>query len=410
MKAKLILSLICLPFGLLASGGDHIRGRAPMTALVYDLQAGSLESMERAYFNNEIDFFLDYQGVQNTAARELYALREAGRLAAMSDLVSARNFLRSVSKYSNEKQYVEGVILAAEGQYENAMRLFKSLINRRREIPRPLAVKALLAAARVAHEVADYSQAIFYYSRIRQLDPLFFEAVFEKAWSFYLDGDMNGALGATLSFMTPYSDGIFFPETYIVRSASFYHLCLFDRASSTIEEMKKIFIPIHAQVKELQRRQVSTWLFDDKVLNSVNPRILGFMIADPQFRSLQRAFQSLVDEVGRLSGAEAAKAKEAFSFVRNKLSQRATYLLNRMDSELQKNLEQADGIQIEILQLGVNVLTGAPIELRDDIRIISLGDVDFHPQIQFWPFHGEFWADELGSYYYGLKSQCTTQG
>jgi hypothetical protein len=77
---------------------------------------------------------------------------------------------------------------------------------------------------------------------------------------------------------------------------------------------------------------------------------------------------------------------------------------------LAKALEQADSIQIEILQLGVNLLVGAPIEMRDDVRILKLGDVDFDPQVQFWPFKGEFWLDELGSYYYGLKSVCALQG
>jgi tetratricopeptide (TPR) repeat protein len=377
-----------------------------MTALLYDLQADNVRALEDAYFNKEIDFFLDYKGVQNTAARELYYIREAGKLVGMGNLVAARNFLRSVTKYPNEKQYVEAVILAAEGSYEQSMRAFKSLIEKRRKISRRLLNLAFMGAARVAHEVADYSQAIFYYSRVGQLDPLFFQSIFERGWSFYLDGDMNGALGATLSFMTPYSENIFYPETYIVRAAAFYQLCLFDRANQSIEDMKKVFIPLQAQIKELQRRQVESWMFEDKVLRSVDKRILGYMIANPGFRSYQRAFQSLRKETGRLGGAERVKAQEAYDFVRQRLARKGAQLLGQLANDVSSALEQADAIQIEILQLGVNVLTGAPVEMRDDIRIIELGDVDFDEQIQFWPFHKEFWLDELGSYYYGLRSQC----
>lgn len=391
---------------LKAQSGSKIRSKAPMTALVYDLQGGNLSALERAYFDYEIDFFLDYQGVQNSVAKELFYLREAGRAIDSGNIVTARNYLRGVTKYVDEKTYVEAVILAAEKKYEQSMRIFKDLVERRRSLPRNLAVKSMMGAARVAHEVGDYSQAIFYYSRIRQLDKLFFQSIFEKAWSFYQSGDMNGALGATLSFMTPYSENVFYPETYIVRAASFYQLCLFERANQTIEDMKKVFIPIQKQIKELQRRNIANWLFTDEVLRSVDNRVLAYMISDPSFRSLQRAHLSLVDEVKRLTGVDAVKANEALKFVKSRLMQRATQVLRKADAELSSAVEQADTIQIEILQLGVNVLTGAPVELRDDLRIIELGDVDFDEQIQFWPFHGEFWLDEIGSYYYGLKSQC----
>lgn len=410
MNLKNIFGVVSCSFilssSLSAKGGDSIRFRAPVTALIYDLQDGNVGPLEDAVFNKEIDFFLDYQGAQNTAARELYYLREAGRAAARGDSLSAHNYLRSVSKYPNEKQYIEAVLQASSGQYEDAMRAFMSLIEKRGDLPRELLSEAFLGAARVAHEVGDYKKAIFYYSRLNQLDPLFFEAVFEKAWSFYMQGDMNGALGASLTFASPYSDREFYPEVWIVRAASFYQLCLFDRAAKTIEEMKKKFVPLQGQINELKRRGVSAWLFDERILSSIDPKVLHYFIKDKEFRSLQRAEQALEAEAENLGGAERARARQGLDFVKNKMLRRTETLLQDISRDLDKNLAEADTIQIEILQLGVNVITGAPVEMRDDIRIISLGDVDFNPQIQFWPFHGEFWFDELGAYYYGLRSQC----
>lgn len=390
-----------------ASTGNSIRSKAPMTALVYDLQEGNIKELEEAYFEDEIEFFLDYQGVQNTGARELFYLREAGKSIARSDYLSAKNFLRSVQKYPDQKKYLDGVLAAAEGRYEDAMNLFRGLIEKRRSLSRSLVSKSFLGAARVAHEVGDYKQAIFYYTRIKQLDPLFFRAIFEKTWSFYLDGDMNGALGASLSFMSPYSDNVFFPEAWIVRAASFYQLCLFDRASQTIDQMKSLFVALQAQVRSLRTRETSSWLFDERVLSSMDKKLLGYFTQDPVFRSLQRSYISLQKEQNSLGAGERAKAQQALGFVKSKLTQEGARLLGQAYTELDQAVANADSIQIEILQLGVNVLTGAPIEMRDDLRYIQLGDVDFDPQIQFWPFKKEFWLDELGSYYYGLKSQCS---
>lgn len=406
----LALSILSLSPNLYAAGGDSIRGSAPMTALVLDLRAGHLGPLEKAYFDDEIDFFLEYKGVQNTEAKDLFYLRETGRSIEAGDIGRARNYLQNVRRYPQQKAYLEAVLQAAEGRYEAAFKGFKAIIDRRRELDRSLVTLATMGAARVSHEVGDYSKAIFFYNRINQLNPLFFQSIFEKSWSFYLDGDMNGALGASLSFKAPYAHTTLFPEAFIVRAGAFYHMCLFERANETIEEMRRFFVPIQSQVKELLKRDPSSWLFEDKFLKTINPRLLGYMVADGTFRKLKRAYLKLRKEPARLSGGNSTVATQALKFVRAKLEREAVRLLNKADQELTKALEQADTIQIEILQLGVNVLVGAPIELRDDIRIIKLGDVDFDQQIQFWPFHGEFWLDELGSYYYGLKSVCNQTG
>jgi len=410
MKRGLILFFaLCGSATAYAKGGDSIRSMAPVTALILDLQAGNVGPLEEAYFEDEIDFFLDYQGAERSAAKELYALREAGHAIEMGDIVKGRSFMGMVNKYSDQKTFLAGVAEGAEGRYEQSYKTFKSLIDRRQKISRRLLTSAYLGAARIAHEAGDYPKAIFYYTEVRQLDPNFFQAIFEKGWSFYMDGDMNGALGASLSFTTPYAEHQLFPEAYIYRAGAFYHLCLFDRASKAIEEMKKIFIPVQAQVRELRGRASTAWLFDERVLKSIDQKILGFMVSDSRFRSLQRAHLALQREV-KIGGDAGQRQAEAIQFVRGKLGQEVARVLARADQELSRSLEQADTIQIEILQLGVNLLVGAPIELRDDIRILKLGDVDFDPKVQFWPFKGEFWLDELGSYYYGLKSVCSTEG
>lgn len=393
-----------------AQTADRIRSEAPVTALIFDLAEGRLRPLEEAYFDQEIDFFLDYQGAQKSVASSLYYLREAGRALDRSDAAAARQFISQIEGYRDEVQYLEAVRSAVEGRYEQALVQFRSLIDRRQSISRRLVSRALLGAARVAHEVADYRQAVFYYSRLNQLDPLFFQSVFEKSWSLYLDGDMNGALGAGLTFMTPYAENLLYPESYIVRSASYYQLCLYEQANRVIEDMKKIFLPLRGQVRELRARAPESWLFDESVLRSMSPRLLGRLMQDTAFRRLQRAHQALMGEGIKLDGELRAKSEEALRFVRARLRQESLRALRQIEAELEAALEKADSIQIEILQLGVNVLTGAPIETREDIRIIKLGDMDFSELVQFWPFKKEFWFDELGSYYYGLQSSCGEPG
>ncbi|TVQ78048.1 MAG: hypothetical protein EA369_08010 [Bradymonadales bacterium] len=406
MRFFIGLLIVFASLSLDAQTAREVRGKAPVTALIYDLAEGRLAPLEKAFFEDEIDFFLDYQGAQNSVASSLYYFREAGRALDRADVATARRYLQQVEGHRDQVRYLEAVALAVERKYEQAMIQFRELIDRRHSLSRRLVALALMGAGRVAHEVEDYRQAVFYYSRISQLDPLFFQSIFEKGWSLYLQGDMNGALGATLSFITPYADHMLYPEAHIVRAASYYHLCLYEQANLVVEDMKQVFLPLRGQIRELRQRSVESWLFDDSVLQSISPRILGRLTYDPSFRRLQRAHQALLQEQTRLTGNARQKAEEALRFVRGRLRQEVQRSLRQIETELEGALAQADSIQIEILQLGVNVLTGAPIETREDIEIIQLGRVDFSELVQFWPFKGEFWLDELGSYYYGLRSAC----
>jgi tetratricopeptide (TPR) repeat protein len=406
--ASLLLSTAFFaPIHLLsARGGDGIRDKAPLTALIFDVRDGNEEPVKKAYFENELDFFLDIEAPKSTIGKDLVRLREIGRSIYEKDFANAASLLKSLPRFDDEKKYLQGVLLAAQGQYEPAAEQFRQLIDRRQDISRNLSSLAFLGAARVFHEVGDDSQALYHYTQIRQLDPLFFQSVFEKAWAFYLSGDMNGALGATLSFMSPYFENSFYPEAFIVRAAAFYQLCYFDRASETIAGFKKMFEPLRNQISQLLSRSPDTWLFDEKSLKSIDRRILGGLTAERVFRGHLRAYLGLKREVAILSGTDGATARQSLQYVRAQLAEQTKKILIRMEAELRDQLAQADIIQIEILQTGANVLMGQEMKQNIAVKTIDLNSIDFDEMLQFWPFKKEYWLDELGSYYYGLASAC----
>lgn len=410
MRIALTLGLISLSLGqdlaLAAKGGDGIRSRAPLTALVYDQRDGHEEPLLKAYFEKEIDFFLDVENPRSTIGKDLQKLREIGRLIESKDFVLANTQLKSLPRFNHEKQYLQGVLLASQGQYEAAAEQMRQLIDKRLDISRNLSALAFIGAARIFHEVGDYSQALYHYTQVRQVEPLFFQAIFEKAWSFYMSGDMNGALGATLSFISPYFENSFYPEAFIVRAAAFYQLCRFDRAAQTVTYFKQTFGPIREKLKLLIAQGPEHWLFDQKSLQTIDRRILGGLTSDRVYRGLLRAYLGLEQEARILSGTEGATARQSFQFVKTRLVDQAGRILQQMENQLRDYLAQADIIQIEILQTDANVLMGQELKQNVPVKTIELASVDFDEMLQFWPFKKEYWLDELGSYYYGLMSAC----
>jgi tetratricopeptide (TPR) repeat protein len=413
VKSFIFLSVFAMGAApALANQGDNIRDRAPLTALVFDARADNPGPLRRAYLNDEIDFFIDFERLNTKSVQELRNLREAAQFIEANDYATAEARLRSISGFNDEKIYLRAVLDASLGRYQQSLEGFRQIIDRRHSIESKRLINlSFMGAARVFHEVQDYSQAIYHYNQVRQLESEFFSSVFEKAWSFYLSGDMNGALGATLTFDSPFFESAFFPEAWVVRAASFFQLCRFDRASATVEAAKKKFEPSLRQIRELQRRDPRSWIFDERLLSSVEPSIIGWMVADTRFRSALRAQLALQKEVKALEGRrEATTASQALAYVRSRLVAEAQRVLRAAEQQLTDTLSQLDIIGIEILQAAANQLLGQPLEEAAQVRIIDLGDVDFDARVQFWPFKGEFWVDELGSYYYGLKSLCETSG
>ncbi len=409
MLKKLIAISVLMPT-LLWANGDNIRGMAPLTALVLDARAGNSGPLREAY-SNEIDFFLDMEPARQRAVMELINLRDAARAIEASDYATAEQKLRTIQGFASEKKYLRGALDAAQGRYQQSLESFRQLIDNRHDLDsRRLTNLAFMGAARVFHEIEDYTQAIYHYNQVRQLESEFFQAVFEKGWSFYLNGDMNGALGATLTFQSPYFESAFYPEAMVVRAAAFFQLCYFDRATATAQETKRSWEPIQRQIKELQNRDPKSWLFDQRILKGVHPRILGALVADSRFRSALRAKLGLEAELRSLGGRrEAALTSQALAHVKTQLVSEGSRVLRTADKLVSDVLAQMDMIAIEILQAAANQLLGIPPEEQAKVKIIDLGDVDFDRMVQFWPFKGEFWVDELGSYYYGLKSKCETE-
>ncbi len=401
----LLLSLAALS-PLTAKGGDAIRHLAPITALLFDAREGNEAPLLKSYFDQEIDYFLDIESPRSNVARELYALREAGRSIEVGNFTDAESRIRSLSRFNDHKTYLRGALLAAQGRYESSLEEFRKLIDRRQHLSRNLMSLAFMGAARIFHEVADYSQAIYHYNQVRPIDPQFFQAVFEKSWSLYLNGDMNGSIGATVSFMSPYFDKSFYPEAMIVRAASFYQLCIFDRASDTVESFKRSAEPLRAEMAQLLNQPAESWAFDEKRLSQINGQIMGGLMADREFRANTRAYLLLRHEVTRLQGTYRTTAQRILDFVRSQMITEARSTLKRMESQLRDQLAQADIIQLEILQTGANVLLGEDFKQSVPVKILDLASVDFDEMVQFWPFKKEFWLDELGSHYSGLKSHC----
>jgi len=89
---------------------------------------------------------------------------------------------------------------------------------------------------------------------------------------------------------------------------------------------------------------------------------------------------------------------------------------NKLITETRRTLEKAERVLRDVFSpsrshpnwdfaVGGQLALRQEPEKRVEVKILDLGSVDFDEMVQFWPLK-EFWLDELGSFYYGLKSKA----
>lgn len=326
--------------------------------------------------------------------------------------------------FKNRYDYLLANALAQAKQFDRAIELFKMLIDRISvEDDERLRNLSILGLARTYHEVEDYAAAVYQYNRIGVLDPEFPDAVFEKSWSFFLFDMVNGALGATLTFKAPQFANEFFPEIYVVRAASFYRLCYYDRAIDALRELKVRYEPVQLQIKSLLNESKDDRdclaLIEDRKARSLHPLLLNFLVRDGEFRTAFERYKGLLAEkskffssadAGRFGAGVRTLAERAFQAQEHRFANTVREKLDQLEGKLDTVISQGDLIELEVLKTKEQQLRGEKTKGELQARRLQLDNYEVDELIHVWNFIGEFWLDELGSYYYGLASACQEKG
>ena len=214
----------------------------------------------------------------------------------------------------------------------------------------------------------------------------------------------------------------------VLKAGIYFAHCQYDNAEATVDEFEREFEPIKRELDGyLAQYQDNAQFFDflKKVRSgeaNLPPRIRGIVESALGDRTLLRNIEYvrvLDDEERRLGQAPpefknaslGARILQDVSVARSLAVDAAGDLArgryNRLMEELQDLLNQSTSIKIEILNARRGVLTQ---EMQQGQ--ITSGPQRVEARIRaddehvLWPFLGEWWRDELGSYRQAISSQC----
>jgi tetratricopeptide (TPR) repeat protein len=330
-------------------------------------------------------------------------------------------------------RFVEALVLYAQGDSQAAVEAFKDVVRltnpRRAKLPDPrLRELAFLELGRIHYEYRQNRYAIFYYQRMPWGGPSWLEGLWESSYAYYRIGDYEKALGNLITLHSPYFGDEYFPESHILKAIIYYENCRYPEARGILERFNADYEPVFGELERLTGstapqglfdlldavrkgraqsgpalRKVSKAVFTDRNIERLDASI-GEVEGEidrklPQSRDPFRGSALAQDLKRRLEGERARLVAEATARARQKLEYER--------DALRELLQQALRIQIEVSRqereaLEMALTSGGKGEVVRPYKF-SAAVSDEH---QFWPYEGEFWRDELGTYAYTLTKGC----
>lgn len=345
-------------------------------------------------------------------------------------------------------RYLEGVIhtvqskLAIDPTRADAERLklaaknFKEVLRYKETIEEEdpevekLATMTYLALGRLFFSTRQYNIAVRYYDQIKRGTMSWLNALFEVSWVYFQLQNYPRALGNLHTLNSPYFDDQYFPESKVLQSLILFYNCKYPQSLTIIKDFVAEYYPLMKQMQKetSQFRDPNAfygWLArlskqgqEENKFSARFKRIFNAALAD---RKLRRKFQyvgTLNKELTRMTAL--AKQRPAAktllenlkgdvtgyrSLVIGEAGSLAQARLKRVLKELRQHLAGALKVKGETLKAQRGAL-GSDVR-REQLAAAAKKNIVVVDKEHFeWPFSGEYWKDELGSYLYDVKSKC----
>ncbi|MBI5549667.1 MAG: adventurous gliding motility protein GltC [Deltaproteobacteria bacterium] len=370
------------------------------------------------------------------------ALDEVGQAdEAKKSFEEARKLLVAVPKsdpFYAKAKYLEGTIFFKDGNFAPSLESFKEVV--RANNPRVnsnadirLRELAFMQLARTHYGHRQNRFAIFYYDKVQPGSDQWLEALFEESWAHFRIGNYERALGNLITLSAPFFKDEYFPEALILKAVVYFENCRYREARAILEEFEETYMPVHNELEkitsqtsdaqryydilaEIQKRNKeggkgSTLLLErilklaltDKDLKLVNDSILEVereMDTIGEARDLFR-YSDLSKGLGEgLKGERQQLINRAGLLAKAKLEYELGQLKELLGNALRIKFETSTR-EKEVLETLMREGTVKKEELSAYNVTTAVND-----ERVYWPYEGEYWRDELGTYEYTLTKGC----
>ncbi len=355
--------------------------------------------------------------------------REAAPTTTKEAITQGLDFLTQVdkdSKFYPRAQYLNGLLHYLNGEDQKAVDAFQEVVrvlNPRAgaRLDPKLRELAFLSLARIHYGYRQFDRAVYYYDLIDRDSENWLTALFEASWAYYRRGDFDKALGNLLTLHSPFFEREYFPESQIVKAIIYFEACRYPETRGIVDNFLSRFTQVMKEIEKIANSKDAPELLYERIAQlqkeaaekeeDVTARVVSLALADTDIRTARDVVQQLKDQLellrqqpeslrqshlgtelaGDLKTAIAEKSREAGEVTRKKFEQQLY--------DLKSLLAQALKIKLEVSAAEVAVLEKRNRgEATDDELIPAQERTVVGDEHVYWPYEGEYWRDELGTY------------
>lgn len=345
------------------------------------------------------------QGKQELAKKYLKKIPLTHKYRAEAMLYMATIELLSGNTKKADKDYFSCEVLADDLQRNEESALSKRYYD-------IIADRCSMNRARILFQNDLYEDALKQYENIEKTSFLWPYTLSEKAWAHYKNNDFNRALGTIVTYKAPLLSSYFTPEGELILALSYMGLCQWKDAQTVVNNYYKKFQPISEKI--LKTMKSSSF---EAIITAINTWELSKL--DPIFRNIATQLSKRIKY--NLLGSSIKRLEQEIS---NTKKNQDLDLLKKLKIRLENNRNQMTkkfivdyinkihDLSKQMFNINIEILASKREEIYHTKPVAnnrSRGEEKFlkvKKNQNFYQFIGEFWADELGDYSFGLESKC----
>jgi len=343
-------------------------------------------------------------------------------------------------------RYMEALALFRDDNFTAALEALKDVIRMTRRAqgqdPTTAAVnkkvreEAFMQLARTHYGHKQNRYAIFYYGKVERGGPEWLESLFEAAWAHYRVGQYEQALGNLITLSSPFFREEYFPEALVLKAVIYYENCRYKESTSILEDFERIYLPVHDQLEAITQKEVDASEYYNVLAEAqrknkdrskasadlILERILKLALTDQDLKKTNDSILELENELDAygqrsdtfkyadlskqliedLKAQRVELVKKAGIMAKGKLEfelgELKKLLANGLRIRFETTTKEKEFLE-QMLQAGGQTATVKPYKVRTAVADDEL----------YWPYEGEYWRDELGTYQYTLTKGCISR-
>jgi tetratricopeptide (TPR) repeat protein len=353
--------------------------------------------------------------------------------------------------------YIKGLVHFARGEFEPAVNAFQEVV--RMTNPKGGTVKndrlremAFFSLARIHYQFEQFRYAIFYYNRVSRDSEQWLESLFESSWAHFRLAEYEKALGNLVTLQSPFFQDEYYPESAILKAITFYENCRYPEARAFLGEFEQNYGGVLEELKRLTGEggakvasadpnaipaagpKTATQLFEEltelekKVEEgrddanrsfALTARLLRLALSDKRVKGYREAIEEIDQEKAQLQALEApfnggATHASAMTDVDKRREELVALAGTLLKDKLEAEKKFLTDLNSKLVRIQFEIAKGEKDKLESKLsgsqqdtskskyqHITAVDD-----ERLYWPFEGEYWRDELGTYQYTLTEGC----